>query len=130
MARKKLSLFGLFLFSAILLVACGAKDDALGKDDAGREITLVVGEKIQVTLDANPTTGYQWDIAEIDESVLKSVGDSYDADSPQLVGSGGQEIFTFEAVAVGKTALQMLYHQPWDEDTPPAETFSLRVVVK
>ncbi len=127
---KKAKLLGIFFLAGVLLVACGAKEDALREEDAGRQVELAVGEKMLVTLASNPTTGYQWDLAEMDESVLAQLGTEYDSDSPQLIGSGGEETFTFEAVGVGETALQLIYHRPWEEDVPPVETFTVTVVVK
>ncbi len=123
---KKFALFFLVFF----ITACGAKENALGKEDFGRQVELREGEKILITLDANPTTGYQWEIVEVDNSILKQVGEAeYDADSPKLVGSGGEENFRFEAVGTGVTDLQLIYHQPW-ETVPPVDTFSLTIVVK
>ena len=122
-------MFGLFFLVTLLLTACGAKETSLEAEDAGRQIELAVGEKMLVTLASNPTTGYQWAVAEIDESVLAQLGTEYDADSPQLTGSGGEETFTFEAVGVGETALQLIYHRAWEEDVPPVGAFSVTIVV-
>ena len=127
---RKAKLFGIFFLVGVLLVACGAKEEVFHEEDAGRQVELAVGEKMLVTLASNPTTGYQWDLAEMDESVLAQSGTEYDSDSPQLIGSGGEETFTFEAVGVGETALQLIYHRPWEEDVPPVETFTVTVVVK
>ena len=125
---KKISLLGMFFLAGVFLIACGAKEDALREEDSGRQVELAVGEKMFITLDSNPTTGYQWEVADVDESVLTQLGIGYDADSPQLIGSGGEETFTFEAVGVGETSLQLIYHQPWD-DAPPDDDFSVTVVV-
>ena len=126
---KKISLLGMFFLAGVFLIACGAKETALEAEDAGRQIELAVGEKMQVTLKSNPTTGYQWEVADIDESVLLQLGAEYDADSPQLTGAGGEEAFTFEAVGTGETALQLIYHRSWEVDAPPVETFSVTIVV-
>jgi predicted secreted protein len=36
----------------------------------------------------------------------------------------------FEAVAVGQTTLDLVYHRPWEKDVPPARTFGVTIVVK
>ena len=125
---RKAKLFGIFFLAGVLLMACGTKEDALREEDSGRQVELAVGEKMFITLDSNPTTGYQWEVADVDASVLAQLGTEYDADSSQLIGSGGEEIFTFEAVGLGETSLQLIYHQPWD-DAPPDDDFSVTVVV-
>lgn len=126
---KKAKLFGIFFLAGVLLMACGAKEDVLHEEDSGRQIELAVGEKMLVTLESNPTTGFVWEVADIDENVLSQQGTEYDADSPELIGSGGEETFIFEAVGIGETVLLLIYHQPW-EDVPPVEAFSVTVVVK
>lgn len=120
-----------FLFTAIFLVACGSEDVGFGEDDSGKTITLAVGEQIQVTLESNPTTGYQWELDEIDLSVIKQQGEvSYKAThNVYVVGSGGDETFIFEAVGAGETTLTLIYHQPWEE-AEPVDTFFITVVVE
>ncbi|OQY36350.1 MAG: hypothetical protein B6243_03410 [Anaerolineaceae bacterium 4572_5.2] len=127
---RKIRFFGVCFLAGIFLVACGVKEISLGAEDAGKKIELTVGEKMLVTLDSNPTTGFVWEIAEIDEAVLLQQGEAkYSSEETSLVGSGGVEAFTFEAVGAGKTALQLIYHRPWEEDVEPVEVFSVTVVV-
>ncbi len=132
---KKRELGLVFILTAmVILSSCGGKEgekSALGAEDTGNEVTLTVGEKMQINLEANPTTGYEWEVAEVDEKVLRETGTVYkpDSDSSDMVGNGGKEILTFEAVGAGKTTLRLIYHQPWDE-APPAETFLVTVIVK
>lgn len=102
----------------------------LTEKDAGRTVEMKAGDTLQVTLEGNPTTGYDWERASGDEAVLEQLGAStYKADS-DLIGSGGQVTLRFEAVAAGQTTLQLVYHRPWETDEPPAETFEVTVVVK
>jgi inhibitor of cysteine peptidase len=98
--------------------------------DAGGTVEMKVGDTLQVMLEGNPTTGYDWEMAPGDEAVLEQLGAStYKADS-DLMGSGGQVTLRFKAVAAGQTALQLVYHRPWETDEPPAETFEVTVTVK
>lgn len=125
---KKIKIFGLLFSTLFLLTACRAKREALDEEDNDKQVNLAVGEKFSVTLESNPTTGYRWEVDEIDKTVLSQLGTEYDADSPQLAGSGGAETFTFEAVGVGETTLTLLYRRSW-EDVEPASIYSVRVVV-
>ena len=134
MKKTKWQIFFMLVLALLSLSACGGQGDeaALGAEDVGKEITLAVGEKMQVSLDANPTTGYQWEIASLDEAILAPQGSTYQADSadPNVVGSGGKETFRFEAVSKGEMVLTLIYHQPWEESTEPADIFTITVVVK
>ena len=102
----------------------------LSEPDNGSTVTLHVGERLDLSLAANPTTGYQWEVAAGDSAVIKPVGEpDYKADSAAL-GSGGTMTFHFVAVAPGKTIVKLIYHRPFEKDTPPQKTFEFTAVVQ
>ena len=78
---------------------------------------------------SNPTTGYEWEVAEIDEAILKESYHEYKADWPVLIGSGGKDIWHFRAEAEGRTTLTLNYRRSWEE-AEPIQTFSVEVVVR
>jgi len=87
--------------------------------DNGGVVELIKGQRLVVTLEANPSTGYTWTVADVDESVLRQKGDvEFKADS-DLPGAGGMLVLRFEAVGLGQTVLELIYHQPWVEDADP-----------
>jgi len=119
------------LIIGIALVGCAAgAGKTVTAADAGKSIEVKKGQTVSVTLEGNPTTGYLWQVAKIDESVLKQTGDfDFDADS-NLTGAGGKLTFHFETVGAGSTALQLVYKRPWEKDAKPEKTFDVTIVVK
>ena len=95
---------------------------------SGTEITLRPGGKLNLKLDSNPTTGYFWYLKDIDASQIDQLSDEYNADpAPEgLVGSGGHQLFVFEALATGKSNLVLSYERS-PEDV--AETLTLKIKV-
>ena len=62
----------------------------------------VVGEELTVTLGSNPTTGFWWEYAEInDESVIKQVSHKFVGPETDVPGTPSQEVWTFEALKKG-----------------------------
>lgn len=122
------------IFIASLLVSIPScqpnpSDFDLTKADNGRTIQTVVNGKITVTLDSNATTGYQWEIQDLNQTILSNTDHTYQA-LGNLIGSGGQEIWEFTAVATGSTTLKMRYVRPFDPpETEPADTFQIEVTV-
>jgi inhibitor of cysteine peptidase len=97
---------------------------------SGKEVEISIGESLVVTLPSNASTGYSWKLAEnSDEGVLQEVGHEYIATQTNLVGAAGKELWTFKALQDGTSTIHMEYIRPWEAGTPPAETFSLTVVV-
>jgi inhibitor of cysteine peptidase len=128
-ARRSILLVGLLL-SLILFSGCGGRGEMkISAEDNGGQVTFEVGQTLVLTLASNPTTGYEWEVAEIDEAILKESYHEYKADWPVLIGSGGKDIWHFRAEAEGRTTLTLNYRRSWEE-AEPIQTFSLEVVVR
>ena len=79
-------------------------------DDVTNTIKATVGKEFVITLDANATTGYEWQLAKpIDDSLIKLERSEYVPDKTGLVGSGGKSIWTFKAVMAGNVYLQTFF---------------------
>lgn len=119
------------LFEGILPVE--PEEVNVDENDDGSQIELEQGQVLVVTLESNPTTGYRWEVAEIQESILEQMGEAEfkasETGEPPLVGAGGWEIFRFKAISAGQTTLKLGYHRPWEEGVEPINTFSIEVVV-
>lgn len=120
----------------ILAAGCGGPggEVEVGGQDNGGQVALKQGQVLVVSLESNPTTGYSWEVAEIDDAVLKQKGEveyqQADAGDPPKVGVGGVETFRFEAQGAGTASLKLVYHRPWEEGVEPLETYTLEVTVR
>lgn len=125
---------GWLLLALLFVIGCqsGKTQGPLQLVDAdnGKDVSLASGQTLTVALQGNPTTGYTWEVAEVDTSVLQRVGDiTFKADST-LIGAGGVQTATFTAVKKGTTVLTLIYHRPFEADVAPIKTFSVQVAVK
>jgi inhibitor of cysteine peptidase len=96
----------------------------------GSRVELAKGQALAISLEANPSTGYSWEVAEGDQAVLRPVGEPQFAAQSGLMGAAGMETLGFEAAGTGQTTLKLVYHRPWEKDVEPLQTFSIEVVVK
>ena len=135
----------LALASVALLAGCapapgasspsdGASRVFLSQADAGRPVTLGLGQRLEVRLSANPSTGYAWALADSAGGTLTREGPPEAAPfatEPGVVGAGGNETWTFRAVQAGSGTLRLVYRRPFDPaGTAPAETFAAPVTVR
>ncbi|MBA2652522.1 MAG: protease inhibitor I42 family protein [Tatlockia sp.] len=85
--------------------------------------------QFQVTLPANPTTGYQWEVISFDSSFLQLLYSQYLPPKSQLAGAGGEMQFTFELIAgknyPAKTTLEFKYHRPWEAEGSTLKTIKV-----
>jgi inhibitor of cysteine peptidase len=95
-------------------------------------MSVAVGEEFSLTMGSNVTTGFRWQFAEpLDENIVHFVGKQYvAAPNPQyLVGTGGNEIWTFKGVAKGEAVISLEYARSWEKDRPSVRTKTIRVIV-
>lgn len=95
------------------------------------EMDMRVGDTLELSFESNPTTGYQWEVVELNPAVLRQVGEAeFVAPTTDLLGAPGVEVFRFEAVAPGETLLKLIYHRAFEPDVPPEQTYQVNIIVK
>ena len=134
MADKLMRTFVVMSFFMVMALfsGCGTHGTSLTNADNGKQITAKTGETLTLALDSNPTTGYSWQVLEINNTILVQQGDpeyKQALGTEGLVGSGGTETFRFNAAGAGTTTLKLGYMRPW-ESVPPIETFTVQVIVQ
>jgi len=121
------------LITAIILVAAGLlsyKGKHPKYSSPVKSIEVKAGQRFIIRLDANHTTGYQWQLVQpLDPNILELVSSEYRPVEAKLVGAGGKEAWTFKSVRPGKAKVSFKYLRPWEKDAKPAETEDFIIVV-
>lgn len=117
---------------ALVLVLTGGEVDGIARilrePDSGAVVEMEPAQQVLVEVEGNPTTGFTWEVAEIDQRVIAPAGDPQYESESDADGSGGTYTFRFEVVGPGETEVVMAYRQSWT-DVAPSRTFTFRVVV-
>jgi inhibitor of cysteine peptidase len=94
-------------------------------------IEATVGKSFTITLDSNPTTGYQWQVArQMDTGMVELIDSQYIAPKTDLVGAPGKEEWHFKAIKEGKAIISFEYVRPWEKDELPGQQESFIVIVR
>jgi inhibitor of cysteine peptidase len=118
-----------------VLASCGPPDlptaTTVEVDDShnGNSISLSLGQILVVSLEANPTTGYTWEVDDIDVSMLNQLGEAQFQPESEAIGAGGTQTYYFRAIAEGQTDLSLAYLRPWEQRVTPLRTFILHVQI-
>lgn len=97
-------------------------------------IHVPAGDGFTIALDANPTTGYHWELEQIEqrENVVEQSGEPeylQDAHEEGMVGVGGTEIWSFRSIAAGEAVIHFAYYAPGAESgDSPGRTGTFRIV--
>ena len=89
MKKNKLVFIAAFSALLMLLTACGSAAVKLDEQDNGKSVDLESGKTVSITLEGNPTTGYGWEISEIDPAVAELAGEPDFKSDSKALGSGG-----------------------------------------
>ena len=118
----------LFCFiSGVLLVAgCAASNSSAVNTDPDKIIHVRVGQEFTISLNTNPTTGYDWEYISVNEWI-QPLDTTYQADNTGLIGSGGTDIFRFKAHGQGKAVLDFVYKRSWETTSIEQKTFIVEV---
>lgn len=97
------------------------------KDYKEESIKTTVHDFFTIALESNPTTGYRWEV-DFDSQYLQLMGEEYKTHiQEQVVGAGGKEIFTFQALRAGETEITFSYLRPWEEEVIKKEVFKITI---
>jgi len=122
----------LFLLPLLLLSGCGSENDLpqITMDNKGQNYDLAVGQKFQVLLPSNQTTGYKWEINSISEGAIEQTKNEYKLSNKysnqNIVGAGGEEIWTFKVIKIERSRIKMKYLKSWDK-TAVANEFNITI---
>jgi len=104
----------------------------LSDKDNGGKVQMKIGQNLVISLKANPSTGYRWEMADLDETILPLLTRDYKQREaePGMVGVGGIVTLSFKAIAAGQANIKLIYTRPQSGEDDIADTFSVMVDVK
>ena len=109
-------------------------DDFYEQNNISKEVEVAVDGSLTVTLCSNPSTGFEWESANIsDQTVLEQIDRKFvspESEPPPPPGTPGQEIWTFKALKKGTSTVSIEYSRPWEGGEKGEWTFNLTLTVK
>jgi inhibitor of cysteine peptidase len=94
----------------------------------GQRVALAISETAELRLPENATTGYRWQLADADASVV-AVEEAPGAYPGGAVGSGGTAIFHVTGRAAGSAEVSFACRRAWEDADKAADRFSFSVDV-
>ena len=127
--RKFLSPLILFCL-IIFLSGCSVESPIkLSQVDNGRTLKMKPDDTLEIVLDGNPTTGYQWKALPWDIEVIEQIRKPVYKSESEAIGSGGVVTFYFKALSTGRTSLKFVYFRAFEKDVPPIKSFNVTIII-
>lgn len=107
-------------------------DDLLNQKQISRSTSLAVGDFLQVSLGASPSTGFTWEekLLISDPKVLTQTGHEVIAPKQDQPGASGSEVWMLQATGPGNSTVSTTYGRPWPGGEKDSWVFSVNVTVK
>ncbi len=131
--KKALVIMAVFILLATgVLTGCSGTKTAVTFSEPGNTVDVAANKEFTISLQANPTTGYDWQPV-FDAAYLSQVKKEYKQDDHsgvQLVGSGGTDFFTFKALKAGQTQIMLTYYRAWETPKPEDKQQVYNITIK
>ena len=93
-------------------------------------MTASAGQNFTVTLDSNPSTGYQWEVSSIaNNELVRLISSEFVESDSGLIGAPGKQTLTFQALKEGKTTVVLGYVRPWEKENP-VDTYIIQLTIR
>lgn len=88
-----------------------------------------VGEDFEISLPANPTTGYNWNVY-YDSALLNLKSSEYVVPSSRSLGARGSSLYIFSPLSPGRSTIYFVYKRSWENIVADARTFRVDISAK
>ncbi len=130
---KMWALLGVLILVFALAGCVKTREVRVTEEQMGGTVELKQGETLSIELPANPSTGYAWEVKDLDTALLEPAGETefiQQKSDEGLVGAPETQIIRLKAVAGGKTTLKLIYHRSFEQGVEPLDTKWLDVEIK
>jgi predicted secreted protein len=106
------------------------------KEQAGREITLKVGNILLIELPGKSGTGYSWLVEETCAPYLKLLGQTTRqlqegrVGGPVRLGGPVMQVWRFKAARPGACEIKIAYYRPWEGVGKAVDHFHLKLQIE
>ena len=88
-------------------------------------------EDFTVTLQANPTTGFQWTVIAYDKNIFDLINQQYIASKVGVIGAGGNTLFTFklkkQSTYPSSSIIKFKYARSWEPESAIFKEVKIRI---
>ena len=119
----------IILIIGLFEAGCSDSNEVMVRLHGDETIVLRSGHSFKVELNANPTTGYTWQVNtdKVSGLISEKVKSAYQRKN-DLIGGGGIKIYTFYADGKGRGEIGFIYKRSWEDQA--VKKYILKVIVE
>lgn len=101
-------------------------DETAASEREADTIPARVGEVFEISLPANPATGYGWNV-DYDSALLSLKSTQYAVPPSRALGAKGSSIYLFEPLRPGRTTIYFVYKRSWENIVADKRAFQVDI---
>jgi len=106
-----------------------------GEKDNNASRVILKGKVFRIELPANPTTGYEWNIEQLDQKYFYVISSGFnpppaDGTGEQMLGAGGIAWWEIKPSRRGSSTMKILSFRAWEGKAKTDKTFLLNFKIK
>uniref|UniRef100_A0A832A6C5 Proteinase inhibitor I42 chagasin domain-containing protein n=1 Tax=Desulfacinum infernum TaxID=35837 RepID=A0A832A6C5_9BACT len=98
----------------------------IGPGDNRRHIRMEGWPALIVRLESNPSTGYCWEVVDVDARLLRVISDKW-IPRTELLGAGWIQEIPFASLRAGRTPARLVYRRVWEDHRAALGSFQFMV---
>ena len=122
------------LFAAILaaasIVCSASKPIIITEGSNGKTLSVARDTTFTIALKGNASTGFSWNIRDLDTTRLCKYGQSRFIGRDTIPGTSGTFFLDFKPIKKGVSTIRLVYSQEWETGIPPDDSFCVTIRVK
>jgi predicted secreted protein len=126
---RKSSLFAAML-AAASIVCSASKPHIISEDSNGKTLSVARDTTFTIALKGNASTGYSWNIQDLDTTILWKSGQGRFIGRDTLPGTSGTFYLDFKPKKKGVSTIRLVYSREWETGVPPEDSFTVTIRVK
>jgi inhibitor of cysteine peptidase len=85
----------------------------LSENDNQQHIEIDVDDTIQLQLDESPTTGYRWEITELNKNDVEIISDDFKTNVDKAIGGSGKKMIALKVLRKATGSIKLENRRSW-----------------
>lgn len=98
-------------------------------EDSGKTLEVAAGDRVQLQLAENPSTGFQWAL-DLEDRRLALEASDFAPEAGGRLGSWGLRTFRFRILEPGEARLRLKYWRQWEGERSVVNRFAITFQIR
>jgi inhibitor of cysteine peptidase len=105
-------------------------DVTISEAQTGSSVEVQVGDRVIITLEETPTSGFRWELDALDEAILEFESSDFVPADPSLLGGGGARQVSLRVKQAGSAHIALKLWRAWEGEASVTRRFEAEILAR